>query len=568
MSRSVRRRNLVASLKIRQRTGILVALATLFSNANPALTATERSQPVNIQPNTAIGTSNYAAGANTNSTATANTSYSATANTNSTATANTNSTATANTNNTAAANTDSTATANTNKTATGTPTNTASNTNNEKHLTVDVDAVRRSLDLQTCFRQANTKNLEIISAQSSMTVAQANIVIAKAIPNPTYSMTYGFGPAWRFIVAGNNQQVGWTEEILVAGRRTKRINVAKANQVQQAFQLEAVRFNVHNRVRRAYTELAAAAAYAELIDSQSDIAQQLLDISTKRFDAGKAPGSEVVQARLAVMQFQPQRNQARGRLIQDSANLAQLLGETPRRIELIDAQRTGLFKLSATADSITPDASLRLPELSQLVPAAWRQRLDLKVALQQAYTNKQALVLAKTARIPDPVIGFDYMWTNYKKYQLNYFNPTGIIADIPQNKVPMQPGYLVSISEEMPIFNQYRGPIKQAAAKLDQQEKQNELLQSQIAANIVTSYTALAAARNNIFKYQKNLLPAAANVSRLTRRGYELGKTELATAILAQQNYQQLRASYFDAVVAYQNAWADMEQAVGVPLAP
>jgi phage-related minor tail protein len=33
-----------------------------------------------------------------------------------------------------------------------------------------------------------------------------------------------------------------------------------------------------------------------------------------------------------------------------------------------------------------------------------------------------------------------------------------------------------------------------------------------------------------------------------------------------QQQYQQTLSSYFDAVVAYQNAWSDLERAVGVPL--
>jgi outer membrane protein TolC len=67
-------------------------------------------------------------------------------------------------------------------------------------------------------------------------------------------------------------------------------------------------------------------------------------------------------------------------------------------------------------------------------------------------------------------------------------------------------------------------------------------------------------------KYQDELLPAALNVAQLSRRGFQLGKTDLATAMLAQLQYQQLRSSYFDSVVAYQNAWADFEKAVGVSL--
>ena len=58
----------------------------------------------------------------------------------------------------------------------------------------------------------------------------------------------------------------------------------------------------------------------------------------------------------------------------------------------------------------------------------------------------------------------------------------------------------------------------------------------------------------------------AAQVAKLARRGYEVGKTDLATAIIAQQQYQQTLSNYFNAVVAYQNAWADLEKAVGIPL--
>jgi hypothetical protein len=45
-----------------------------------------------------------------------------------------------------------------------------------------------------------------------------------------------------------------------------------------------------------------------------------------------------------------------------------------------------------------------------------------------------------------------------------------------------------------------------------------------------------------------------------------MGKTDLATAILAQQQYQQLLSTYFDTVSAYQVAWANLEKAAGVPL--
>src|ERR1700712_4202873 len=71
----------------------------------------------------------------------------------------------------------------------------------------------RKLSLQECFDRADANNKEILIAASKLSIAQSAIVIAKAIPNPVYNMTYGWGPAWDYVAAGNNEQVGFTEEI-------------------------------------------------------------------------------------------------------------------------------------------------------------------------------------------------------------------------------------------------------------------------------------------------------------------------------------------------------------------
>ncbi len=420
---------------------------------------------------------------------------------------------------------------------------------------------RQRLSLTACFNKADSNNKEIAVAASGMSVTEAGIAIAKAIPNPTYNLAYGFGPAWAYIIGGNNQQFGFTEEIQVAGKRTKKVNVARATYLQNALQVEAVRFDIHNRVRREYVELAVAAAYAELIEKGRSTALRLCDIAQKRFEAGKAPGSEVLQAKLNLAQSDTQRNQAWGRLLQDSAQLSLLLGETPKGQEVITVDESGLFKYPVPANSLVPNIDRALPPLAALLPIAWRERNDLKAAIQQAYVNRKALTLAESQRIPDPVVGFNYLFSTYKPFQTQYYTPQPNAV-----KVPYQPGYLLTVVEETPIFTQYQGQVNQAKATWMQQLKQNEQQQSQIATDIVTSYEALLVDQENIRKFQKELLPAALNVAQLARRGYELGKTDLATSILALQQFQQLRSAYFDSVVSYQNAWTDLEKAIGVPI--
>lgn len=474
-------------------------------------------------------------------------------------------------------------------------------------------ATLRKLSLNQCFELADHNNKEILVASSNLPIAEAAIIIARAIPNPTFSMSYGWGPAWDYVIAGNGQQFGWSEAIQVAGKRTKKTAVARSGYLQAALQLEAVRFDVHNRVRRAYAELAAAHAYADLIETQSTVALKLLSIAQKRFEAGKAPGSEALQARLAVMQFDVMRNQAWGRIVQDSAALMILMGEGPKSQETIEVDENPLFSLSLEKSSIVPEVERSAPPLEQLLPLAWTERPDLKAAIQQAYVDKKAITLAKTQSMPNPVVGFQYFFGTYKKYQFGFFDPAGVLPylqnvypnipelntsfknpnpsaqeirhlyqqsivsgdglnsgqnlpDIGKDRVPYQPGYQFTLQQELPIFYQYQGEIAQSKATWQQQLKQNDQLRVQIATDIVTAYESLLVSLANIRKYHGQILPAGLKVTQLTRRGYEMGKTDLATAILAQQQYQQLLSTYFDTVSAYQVAWANLEKAAGVPL--
>lgn len=526
----------------------------------------------------------------------------------------------------------------------------------EQNLSANTSKKRR-LSLTECFARADSNNKEILVASCNISISQAGIIIASALPNPSFNLIYGWGPAWQYVIAGNNQQFGFSEEILVAGKRTKRRGLAHANYFKSALQLEAVRFDIHNRVRRSYAELAAAFAYEDLIESEVAIAQRLQDVSKKRYDAGKAPGSELVQAKLAVMQLGVQLNQAKGRIIQNSARILQLIGETPNQEKIIEVDENGLFNLSNVSTAITPVPSQSIPPLQELLPTAWRERKDLKTAIQQAYANRKALTLAKAQRIPDPVLGFSYLFSTYKSLQPQYFNSNpapstssassnsspssssssgsgstnnsnanasnsgsnssdnsgnsgnsgsstsdnsansnsgagsasgstdnsgnsgsssgstsanpgldSYLSTLPTGRVPYQPGYLLTVAHETPIFNRYQGQIDLAKAIWQQQLKQNELLQTQIARDIVMAYASCKIARENIYIFQRNLLPEAARVAQLAMRGYELGKLDLAAAMLAQQQYQQTRSAYFDSIVVYQNSWADLEQAVGVPL--
>ena len=180
----------------------------------------------------------------------------------------------------------------------------------------------RSFNLSTCFERAELNNKELLSARWNLTIARAQIRSAGAIPNPKFQIQEGFGPAFSRLFTGQTEQAFWTQQIQTAGKRTKKIELALANYKLADKQFQALKFDLHNRVRRAYAKLVAAEAYSELIEAQRAVGVKLLTIATKRFEQGKAAETEVLQAKVNVSQFDTLRNQSKIRLQQASAALA------------------------------------------------------------------------------------------------------------------------------------------------------------------------------------------------------------------------------------------------------
>jgi outer membrane protein, heavy metal efflux system len=415
----------------------------------------------------------------------------------------------------------------------------------------------RNFSLAACFDKAEQENKEIVSGRWNLTIAKAGITSAEAIPNPQFTLQTGFGPSFNELYTGQTQLVGLTEQFLTAGKRSKRISLARASYELAELQLAALIFDVHNRVRRAYAELAAAEAYEALIESQRTVGFKLLSIAQRRFDAGKAPKSEVLQAQLSVSQYDTQRNQAQGRLQQASAALSLIMGEKPEHVEVIDVDDNGLFKLSAEKTEIVPSPTRTLPPLNALFATAYGARPDYVAASEQVDVSRRALTLARAQRFPDLFVGSGYTFSTFAHTQ-----PGALVA---------QPNWLgngvqLTVTAENPVFYQHQGEVERSLANLRISERQLDLLKSRVATDLVTAYNEASIARANIFLFQRDLLPTASDVARLARRGYEVGQTDLATAIVAQQQYQQTLTSYFDGVVAYQTAWADLEKAVGVPI--
>lgn len=404
---------------------------------------------------------------------------------------------------------------------------------------------RFAISLSEAFKLAHVQNPSVVSAVKNIDVAKAQIKTAGARPNPQIAIQYGFGTPYTEVISGNTQQIGANQLFETGGKRGARLRYARANYILAEYQLADLRYDVRSAVRKAYAELAAAEANAELVENQRTLVVRLSQIAEKKVKDGKAQPVEALQAKLALGGFETLRNSALARLRQASIQLDYLLGYSSERD--LDVEDNGLFKLSMKRTELVPPPDEPIAPLSQLLASAFLDRPDLKAARQQVIAANRAVELQKRQAIPDILIGSGWVFSTYKKSTL----------------VRQQEGAYLNVNMDLPVFYRRQGEIASAKATMSQSQLQAIAMASRVEVDVRAAYAALASARANIAHYQKDLIPLALDVVRKAQDSYENDKSDVGSAIVAQQQYQQTFSTYFDTVVAYQNAWADLETAVG-----
>lgn len=410
-------------------------------------------------------------------------------------------------------------------------------------------ADRFQLSLSSAFEVASNKHPDIVVALKNLDIARANVITAGARPNPQFAAQLGFGPAYTGVIAGNTQQIGINQLVEMGGKRSARLKYAKDLYDLTSKQLADLRYDVRSQVRRAYAEAAAAEASVLLIEDQRDVIEKFFEIAEYRVQAKIAALGEEQQVKLALDRFHADENEAYANLRRACIKLDYLLG-MPLEQD-IDVENNGLFQLAAAKTELVPAPDAPLPTLKELVDSAYEHRPDWAVAKQQNAANKSALSLHKRQAIPDVLLGSGFAYSTYKQTPV---------------QVPQQYGAYLNVNVDVPIFYRHQGEIAAAKSAYEQSQRSIDTTRLSIKRDVYLAYESLSSTRHNILLYQTHLLPDAKEVARVARQRYESKDTDIGDAVVGQRQYLDTMQAYFNTVVAYQNAWADLETAIGSPL--
>lgn len=399
------------------------------------------------------------------------------------------------------------------------------------------DSSPEKITLEAAIELAVKNNTDYAANRLDLDIAKNNIKAANRLQNPDINVFYNFGKAGE----GNPQQIGLSETIEIA-KRGARKKLAKANLELTKENVGYFEFDLKMDVREAYVNLVAAKSILNSLQDQQKLLQELVEIAKKRVAAGAAPEMDVIQAEIALNQMITQVNTAK-------VNVKSAVFEFNKVINPKDNQNADFDSADDLFNDkenftglLTPKPKSRLPEFDTIAENSLKNRFDIRIAKQQVNVAQKNLTVVARQRIPDLAIQGGY------GYQSKGMSDDGTF----QNGA-----YAGASLVNIPIFYSYRPEIKNAKLEVEKAQLNYNSTRFKALKDLNNAYEKFVTAQLNLNYYNDKLLKSSEEMIKISKRSYEVGKSNLTTLIVMEQSYKSIIVGYTYALSEYYNCWID-----------
>lgn len=373
------------------------------------------------------------------------------------------------------------------------------------------------LTLDAARALAERANPRVVAARLRKPVDTAGIDVAGLRPNPELSYELGRDtPRHSFTV---------TLPVELGGRRSRRLDLARATVTTGEAAVALTLFEVQNEVRRAYFELAAAESRREAATDLRGLALRARDAAQARFTLGDVPRLEVLRAELELASADNDVSAAQAALDAGRARLNTLLGRAPD---------TAVTTANALTTRGLPPGDGRLTQAN--ATNAELAAFDAAIAEQ---TARRAL--AKSSAGPDASIG------------------AGMTSGVPDE---FPAGWRATAALTLPLFSRQPTVTVEDAA-LAALRAERAAAAAALAGQLAETLPRVVQTGIQLDRYERDILPRALEVERMSEDAYRSGQSNLATLLDALRASRELRYRALEVALEYQLALADLERALG-----
>jgi cobalt-zinc-cadmium efflux system outer membrane protein len=307
-------------------------------------------------------------------------------------------------------------------------------------------------------------------------------------------------------------QGGFVEKTFMTGGKLRLNRTVASQEVAKAqAELAAAQQRVVNDVRTAYYDVLVAQRGLDVTGALVRIAEDSTNVVKRLWDRGESSESDWRQARVEANMIRIKQATAVNRHLAAWRQLAVLVGDPclPPG-ELVDDLQNGVAEVDWC------EVVERTLAASPEVAAAW----------SEVERSRWALRRAEVEPLPDVTLQAGVMRDNVARETV-----ASAMASIP-----------------LPIINNNRGGILQAAAELRRAQSEAERVELRLRHQLAAAFARYQSSRAAVERYNKEVLADAEATLNLVTKVYEAGEADYQKQLSAQRTYFQTRLDYIEAL--------------------
>jgi len=391
------------------------------------------------------------------------------------------------------------------------------------------------MSVDEAVARALETNPEIRAAVRRLSLAQLKITTARSLDDPMF-MVRDWNTPLRQPWDLNQAQMMFSLQRTYLSKQKRDLHAKLAGDDAEiaASELESARQEVTVEVRKACADLKRNKDEMNLHDRQASLLKEAVSASLAQYTTGKVPQADVLRAQMALtrlnehlVELEEDRDNAR-------AQLNALLGRSPDE----PVEITGDYATVAT-----------LPSIEELERVAIENRPELAALRKKIVQSQDQSQLTRLAMKPDFTAALGYM-----------LMPTGSSS---------RNAYMAELTMNLPWLNRDRhdGETKQADAATDVSQAELDVRISMAFLEIRQAQIAVQAAQKRVKLYRDTLMPQADATFRASTAAYQNNRAEFMTLIDSQNLLLDVQTAYYKAASAIDAGIAQLERAIGAPLA-
>lgn len=412
----------------------------------------------------------------------------------------------------------------------------------------------RTLTVEECISIALKHNADAVIAQKSVESAAAGVrgAVANFLPQLDASSSYSRSPVYTYRDTMTGRTLESDPDSYSAGLSVRQslfqggYNLANLSYAREGYQkakdsYEQTEQSLALEVKVRYFDLLKAIRLLQVAEELVRSSQEQVKLEQSLYEIGATTRANLLRAQVKLGEDRLSHISARNDLSIAQAYLNDILGwSLDTSFEVVDnltVERATFDEASLIEEAIDNHPSVRRAKTQ------WRQ-------------DKASLGMAKSGRMPSLSASGNYSWGD---------------SDLPKDLDDWKDNdsWRVGLSLNVPLFDGFATKSNIRRARLNLTIAQEELKQAErdVALAVKQAYLKLTEAEERI-EITEESLALAEEERRLAQERYRLGASFLLELIDSQVAYSTAQTNHIAALYDYQLAIAQLENAVGKPIAP